>query len=153
MTPTTLIAIRRRELAQIHVAVKQLGMTDEDHRALLFAECKVTSAGDLDWRGRKRYLDKLKSLGFKVKPKTKRPLADDAQSKKIRALWLTLADAGKVHNRAESALAAYVKRQTGVAALQWLSTEQASSVIESLKQWQARPAPSLPEATKPGGTQ
>ncbi|MEX3556412.1 MAG: phage protein GemA/Gp16 family protein [Burkholderia gladioli] len=35
-------------------------------------------------------------------------------------------------------LSAYVKRQTRVDALQWLSSAQASCVIEALKCWLAR---------------
>jgi len=67
-----------------------------------------------------------------------RPLADDPQSRKIRALWIELHQAGKVKNPAESALTAYVKRMTGVNALQWLNTAQASNVIEALKKWLER---------------
>lgn len=154
MKPATAPDLRRRELAQIHIAVQQLGMTDDDHRSLLWSVCQVKSAADLDWTGRKRYLDHLKKLGFKPRTKagkssqprprtgtpapSSRPLAPDAQSQKIRALWLTLADAGVVRNRSEAALAAYVKRQTGVEALQWLGPAQASAVIESLKKWLSR---------------
>jgi len=87
-------------------------------------------------------LETMKGQGFKIKPSAKpqRKQADDAQSKKIRALWLELYQAGVVRNPDESALAAYVKRQTGVAALQWLSTAQGSTVIEALKQWLQRTA-------------
>jgi len=38
-------------------------------------------------------------------------------------------------------LAAYVKRLTGVEALQWLTTGQAGGVIEALKKWQNRVKP------------
>lgn len=59
-------------------------------------------------------------------------------AKKIRALWLDLHQRGVVRNPAESALIAYVQRQTGVAALQWLSDAQTIRVIESLKAWVRR---------------
>jgi phage gp16-like protein len=89
-------------------------------------------------------LEAMIKAGFKVKPKSgnhknSRKLADDAQSKKIRALWLELHEVGKVRDPSEASLGAYVKRQTKVEALQWLSTEQASRVIESLKSWLSRP--------------
>lgn len=85
-------------------------------------------------------LEVMKRQGFKIKPstKSKRALADDAQSKMIRALWLELHQAGVVRSAEESALAAYIKRMTGVEALQWLSTAQASTVIEALKKWLQR---------------
>ena len=92
-------------------------------------------------------LEDMRTKGFKPKHKNgngngkqSRALADDGQSRKIRALWLELHTAGKVRNPDESALCAYVKRQTRVEALQWLSSDQASMLIESLKKWLARPA-------------
>ena len=90
-------------------------------------------------------VEDMKAKGFKVKPKAKagvkktnRKLADDSQSKKIRALWLELHTAGEVRDASEQALCSYVKRMTKVEALRWLSTAQASKVIESLKSWLER---------------
>jgi phage gp16-like protein len=86
-------------------------------------------------------VETMKKLGFKPKhnnDKSARKLADDAQSKKIRALWLEMHDQGIVRDPSESSLANYVKRLAGVEALQWLSTRQASGVIEALKKWQKR---------------
>lgn len=139
---TTAPDLRKRELAQIHIAKAQLGMDDETYRAMLWTIARVMSAADLDWAGRKRVLDHCKAKGFKVKSakkaKSTRPLASDDQSKKIRALWLDLHESGTVRDPSEKALAAYVKRVTHISALQWLNTYQASTVIESLKSWQAR---------------
>jgi len=144
--PTT-FATRRAELAKIHMAAEQLGMdtVDKDegstYRSMLWTVARVRSAAGLDWAGRKKVLDHLVAcdakLGFEGKPQS-RALADDPQSKKIRALWLELHQAEKVRNPSESALAAFVKRETGVAALQWLKPAQASQVIERLKQWLLR---------------
>lgn len=136
-------ALRTRELAQIHVAIKQLGMSEEDHRALLSSVCGVTSAGDLDDAGRRAYLAHLKKLGFKPRRSGDRTQADDAQSRKIRALWLMLHQLGAVRNPAESALAAYVQRTVRVSALHWLNARQTETIIESLKKWAMR---YLPEA-------
>ncbi|WP_426122076.1 regulatory protein GemA [Methylococcus capsulatus] len=71
---------------------------------------------------------------------TSRTVDQEAQSRKIRALWLGLHQAGIVRDPNESALAAYVKRMTGVEALQWLDEHQASRVIEQLKKWGFRAA-------------
>ena len=60
-------AVRTRELAQIHIARQQLGMDDETYRSVLWTVARVRSAADLDWSGRKRVLDHMKSCGFKVK--------------------------------------------------------------------------------------
>lgn len=133
--------LRNSELAQIHIAKAQLGMAEDTYRDLLWTLGRVRSAADLDWGGRKRLLDHMRACGWQPKRKRGpggRPLADDAQSRKIRALWLALADAGVVRNRSEKALLAYVKRQTGIDALDWLKMDQAGLVIEALKAWGKR---------------
>lgn len=142
-------ALRRTELAKIHMAAERLGMDHKDkdegseYRSTLFAVTRKYSAADLDWRGRKMMLDHLNGLmkarGIKLTSgKPTRPLAADPQSKKLRALWLEMHQLGIIKNPDESALCAFVKRETGVAALQWLKPAQASQVIERLKQWQQR---------------
>jgi phage gp16-like protein len=59
---------RRRELAKIHLAAKQLGMDDDTYRDMLWAIARVRTAKDLDEPGRRRVLDHLKASGFKPKP-------------------------------------------------------------------------------------
>lgn len=133
---------RNNELAQIHIAKKDLALDDETYRAMLFTVARVTSSKDLDFHGRKAVLRHMVARGWKNKPASKakqtRPLADDVQSRKIRALWLELHAAGAVDDSSEAALASFVKRITKVSALQWLSPVQASNVIEVLKKWLAR---------------
>jgi phage gp16-like protein len=131
---------RRRDLAAIHVAKKQLGMDDDTYRAMLWSVGRVRSSGDLDFAGRKRVLEHLQACGFS----RRRPLARDPQSRKVRALWLELKALGALRDASEGALAAYVERATGVKALQWLSADQASVVIEQLKAWQKRLARGRP---------
>ncbi len=135
----TIPDIRNRELAQIHIAKAQLGLDDDTYRAMLWTVARVRSSGDLDFHGRIKVLQHLKSRGWKNKParkaKSERPLASDEQSRKIRALWIELHQVGGINDSSEAALAAYVKRITTVDALQWLTSSQASRVIESLKKW------------------
>lgn len=125
---------RHRDLAAIHVAKKQLGMDDGTYRAMLWSVGRVKSAGDLDFAGRKAVLDHLKACGFKRHS----PKARDPQSRKIRALWLDLKDLGELRDASEEALNSFVSRLTGARALQWLSSDQASTVIEHLKAWARR---------------
>ena len=133
--------IRRRELAQIHVAKTQLGLDDDTYRAMLWTVARVKSAADLDWAGRKKVIDHLKARGFKVRPAKKsgaRRLASDAQSRMARGLWIELHQVGAVGDPSEKALGAYVKRMTRVDSLEWLSGTQLQTVIESLKNWRQR---------------
>lgn len=135
---------RLRLIKLIHVARRELGMDDDTYRLLLSGMTGLggaTSTADLSVPNLYRVLEQLKQRGFKVRPsKKQRPLAADDQSKKIRALWLTLKDLGEVRDPSEEALAKFVLKMTGVQALQWLSGEQASQVIENLKKWQRRVA-------------
>ena len=134
---------RIRLIKLIHVARRELHMDDDTYR-LMLAGMKgldgATSTADLSVPNLLRVLEQLKQKGFKVRPnkKAKRPLANDEQSKKIRALWLTLQDKAAGRGPSEEALAKYVLRMTKVAALQWLTAAQASQVIENLKQWMGR---------------
>lgn len=100
----------------------------------------ATSCSALNVANLLRVVEQLKQRGFKprVGARRTRPLADDAQSRKIRSLWLTLHGLGAVRDSSEAVLGRYVMGATQVAALQWLSTSQASQVIEQLKQWQRR---------------
>lgn len=143
---------RRTQLIRlIHVGSRELGMEDEDYRAMLASIPQLegaTSSANLTVPKLKLVLETLKAKGFKVVPKAKGgnssprkqhiKLADDAQSRLIRHLWLSLHEVGKVRDSSEKALLKYVENCTGVQALQWLSSAQASNVIERLKKWLSR---------------
>ena len=147
---------RQRLIRLIHVAKRDLSMDDDTYRAILQRIGKKASSTDLTIPELEKVLEYLKRSGFKVRSKSKsapkpaqekpsRPLAQDLESKKIRALWLFLHELGAVKNPSEEALAAYVKRIAGVDALQWISGEQAERLIETMKKWAMR---FLPQAVK-----
>jgi phage gp16-like protein len=135
---------RARLIKLIHVARRELGIQDDDYRAMLANIPQLegaTSSAKLPIPKLKLVLETLKAKGFKVVPKRKKPqgkLADDPQSKLIRHVWLSLHSAGKVRDPSEQALAKYVARLTKVDQLQWLDGKQAAVVIESLKSWLGR---------------
>ncbi|QHA95811.1 gp16 family protein [Pseudomonas sp. J380] len=136
---------RLRLIKLIHVARRELRMDDDTYRLLLAGMTGLdgaTSTADLSVPNLHKVLEQLKQRGFKVRPNKaqKRPMADDAQSKKIRSLWLELHGLGAVRDPSEAALAKFVQSMTRVSALQWLSTAQGSRVIENLKQWYNRVA-------------
>jgi phage gp16-like protein len=62
-------------MIKIHIAKKQLNLTDEDYRAILISKGGVSSSKDLDHPGRERVLAYFLTLGFmpKAATKTKRP--------------------------------------------------------------------------------
>lgn len=128
---------QQRALIQlIHVGKNDLALDDDTYRHLLVETTKKTSTKLMTTPQLNSVLAAMKERGFVVKSKAgTRPKAADPQSKKIRALWLELHKIGAVQDSSEAALAAYVKRITAVEALQWLSQDQSSKVIETLKQW------------------
>ncbi|MDD5249681.1 MAG: regulatory protein GemA [Rhodocyclaceae bacterium] len=144
----------------LHVAKRDLQMADESYRNVISTVSKGAhdSSKDLSVTELERALAHMKSCGFKVRrnggkapdrAKSSRPLAGDPESTKIRALWLLLHDLGAVKNSSEAALAAYVKRITGVEALQWIDGKQAETLIETLKKWALRYLPDAINALVP----
>ena len=125
----------------IHIAKGQLKLDEDTYRHMLTEIGGKDSTKKMTKSELVAVFEHLKTLGFKTAPAKasgKLKQADDAQSRKIRSLWLTLHDLGAVRNASERALAKYVERQTGKSALQFISTEDASRVIETLKKWQQR---------------
>ena len=149
---------RKRELAIIHIAKKQLALGDADYQYLVQTIGGGPNAGALNRAGRMRLIEQFKKLGFKVQSKAKanapalaqepsaaaaqpRSMADYPQAKKVRALWLMLWHLGVVRDVSEAALEAYGKRIARVDRLHWLNADQAHKLIESLKKWAMRNLP------------
>lgn len=133
-------SMKHKYIRLIHIAKSQLNIDDDTYRHLLQVLTKKSSTKMMTIRELEKVLENLKSKGFKVKSPKKagKITATEPVHKKIRSLWLKLADAGKVKNRSEKAINSYVKRITGVEVMDWLTEKQAMVVIESLKCWQAR---------------
>lgn len=136
---------RARLIRLIHVARREIGMEDDAYRALVARLCNgKTSSADCDAIELERIIGHLKKAGFKVrkpkavKPAEARPPATDPESAKLRALWLLLHQVGATESATEASLAAYVRRMTGVDALQFVRRGQRFALIEGLKAWAAR---------------
>jgi phage gp16-like protein len=138
---------RNRLIKLIHVGRRELRMDEETYRAILKEKTGHASASDCSDKQLERVLVHLKTAGFKIKVNTSagskrkggnRTMADDDQSRMIRGIWLELVGMGIVRDSSEAALASFVCRHTKIEALQWLSSKQASSVIEHLKHWRDR---------------
>lgn len=130
--------IRKRELAQIHVGAKALGMdpTDKDisseYRAMLWTVARVRSAADLDWAGRKKVLDHLKAKGFKVKSRAA-PAANKAGLvSKIRALLIALG------NKSDAYADGMARHMFGIERFEWCDPAQLRKIIAALGYQQKR---------------
>ncbi|MFT8646523.1 gp16 family protein [Gluconacetobacter sp.] len=126
--------------AKLHIARKELNLDDDSYRAVLVRIGGHYSAKDMSVGQIEAVLKEFQRLGWKPKPATsgrRTPDSAKAYVRKIHALWndmgTMLSSGGSVE-----ALRAYVEKQTGVSAPEFLRVEQAIQVIEGLKAWRAR---------------
>lgn len=133
MTPV--LASRLRQLRAIrHKAGEQLD--DDSYRDILQRCAGVSSSTQIRSVAKaEAVIDEFRRLGIGTPPPRK-PLTP--QQKKIWSLWQQLADKGLVRDRRMAGLMAWVKRQTGVDALSFMTWPQEHQVTESLKRWLAR---------------
>ena len=126
---------RVKLIAQIHVAKKQLGLTEAEYRGLLAAAAGKESSAAMNAAELGRVIEALVKAGFKPAfkgapdgKKSARP-----QVRLIFGLWSELARRGAVENGARPALFAFVKRMSGVDHPDWLDKAQANKIVEALK--------------------
>lgn len=131
---------RKRDLKLIHIARKQLALTDDAYRALLQRLTGLDTTADMTAHQRRQVLAEFRRFGWKPKRAAKPSAQGEpaGQHEKVRALWLELHRLGAVRDPSSAALGAYCKRMTGVQRPEWLDAKQANRVIESLKQWLER---------------
>ncbi|TCU35427.1 gp16 family protein [Rhizobium azibense] len=132
-------------IAAIHVAKKQLGLDDDTYRAKLARITGKQSAKDMTESEREKVLTTFRNEGFRPAPATRR--ADGRRrlsgkyAKKLQALWIAAWNLGIVRERDDTALLAFVKRQTGVDHTRFLAyADDANRAIEALKSWMRREA-------------
>lgn len=129
-------------LAKVHLAKKDLGLTEGDYRHVLRYNYNVESARDLSDRELNSLLDLFKSKGWKARPKgqaaesgrdIKPPVPAERQPlmNKIEAL---LAEKGRLEGRRVSwkYAEAILRNQGGPQYLNWASPGQLEKVIQAL---------------------
>lgn len=139
-------ALNKPKLIQlIHIGKSKLCLDDDTYRSLLVGMTGKDSTKAMNVNELNKVLTRLKQLGFVVigQKKDPKPIDDKAsldieqQIKLIRHLWLDLHTLGAVRNESKQALATYIKNQTQTA-IDDLDSEQASNIIERLKNWRKR---------------
>ena len=123
----------------IQVAIRRLGLREEEYRDIYDNAVGKRSLRAMTGRELYRVFEALKSCGF-VKDKVGKgagdaSLCDDPQARKIRSLWLNLRDLGVLRDSSEAALLSYIKCRTRLERMEWLNAAQKSWIIESLKSW------------------
>jgi len=143
---------RRSMLAKVHVAKKELNLSDDDYEAILLDVTGNASAGNCTDAELDRVIKRFESKGFRPKAKASgaKPASHPAAGK-ARALWISLYHLGAIHNSSEKALEAFAKRQLGCDKLQWADQSQSYLLIEGLKAMAERHGWSMSlEGVQPG---
>lgn len=124
---------RQAQLAQIHIAKKQLGLDDDTYRSMLFTLARVKSSADLDYAGRDKVLAHLKASGFKAKPSPATTKEKQALIGKIAAL---LADMQLDWAYADGIAKRMYKRDKA----QWCSPKELIGLVTALVKKQQKAA-------------
>ena len=138
---------KQRLIRLLHVAKSQLMMDDGEYRKLLAnVSCGKISSTKLSLDELELAVRAMNARGFVVTTKAQQrsgvadiPVFDNrAQVQMIRGLWLDLYKMGAVRSASELSLARFAKRMTGVDYHGWLDVDNASRLIEHLKEWKKR---------------
>lgn len=151
-------AQRKRELGAIHVAKKQLALTDESYADLLERLTGQRSAKELDAKQRSRVIEEFRRLGWgrggNTAPSPGSPHAprrrvgsppspapgscrggEGKQLRKIRALWLSLHHLAEVDDPSETALEHFATTLTKKDRMAWSDASALVWVTEALLDW------------------
>ena len=126
-----------RAAAKIHVARKQLALSDENYRAILVRITGQDTSSGLNDRQVDDVLAEFRRLGWRPK-KAFKP-SDKPFVRLIYALWKEAARVGAVSSSSKPALRAFVERQTrrgserGIDDPEFLRAADARRVSEALK--------------------
>jgi phage gp16-like protein len=127
--------------AVIHVGLKQLGIEQEDARDLYERVTAKRSLKLMTSAEHEKVVGELRRLGFQPASKAARSGLQGKFAKQLQAYWIDLWNLGLVADRRDSALVAFVKRQTKVDNPKWvLDAATAAKAIEAMKAWAAREA-------------
>lgn len=130
-------------IAAIHVAKKQLGLDDDTYRAKLHVITGKSSVKDMTEDERQRVISAFRQNGFKPVERRQdgRQKLTGKFAKKLQALWIAGYNLGVVENRDDSAMLAFVKRQTDLDHTRFLHyADDARAAIEGVKAWLRREA-------------
>lgn len=129
---------RRALLAKVHLAKKDLALSDDDYRSILLEVAGTNSAAKCSDGDLVAVVERFKSRGWKpAQPKgrsaTARAPADHRPAAKARALWISLHHLGAVADPSEAALESFARRQLGCPRLQWADQGMMFRLIEAEK--------------------
>lgn len=131
--------------AIIHVARAQLGLDEDDYRALLVRITGKASLRAMSERQRIDVVDEMKRLGFRIRTRGKAlPPSFKPYVRLIHALWKSCHRAGAIENGSREALRAFCHRFVAhgddkvAVDPDMLTHEQATPIIKALREMETR---------------
>ena len=128
---------RSKIIQLIHIAKSQIGLSDEDYRAVLESTAKKTSCSKMTLFELNEVLKAMKKLGFKVKKLETREEeigwdASKAQMDYIKGMWGLVA-----RDKSDRALYKFIKRITGADHPRFMTAKDSQKVIIALRKMMA----------------
>ena len=128
---------RSKLIQLIHIAKSQVGLSDEDYRAVLESTAKKSSCSDMTVFELNEVLKAMKKLGFRVKKlETKENEIGWDTSKEqlnyIKGMWELVA-----RDKSDRALYRFIKRITGADHPRFMGAVEAQKVILALRKMMA----------------
>lgn len=128
---------RSKIIQLIHIAKSQIGLSDEDYRAVLESTAKKTSCSEMTLFELNEVLKAMKKLGFKVKKLETREEeigwdASKAQMDYIKGMWERVA-----RDKSDRALYKFIKRITGADHPRFMTAKDSQKVIIALRKMMA----------------
>ena len=128
---------RSKIIQLIHIAKSQIGLSDEDYRAVLESTAKKTSCSEMSLFELNEVLKAMKKLGFKVKKLETREEeigwdASKAQMDYIKGMWELVA-----RDKSDRALYKFIKRITGADHPRFMTAKDSQKVIIALRKMMA----------------
>lgn len=132
--------ITKKQIALLHVAKRDLGLTDDDYRAILARYGNCESASDLDAFGFEHVMRYFTALGFRStwtkRTYGNRPdMASPAQIDLMRSLWKQFSGQDDTQ---DAELNRWLARFHHVSALRFVNAEKAGKVIPALRAMASR---------------
>lgn len=138
MTAPNVSAEAARLRRAIFARCRQARIDDDARRAVQY---RTTGKASLTQMSTKEMEDVLLALGGTApRQRPSADLPDGPHTAKLRALWISAYWLGVVRDRGDAALAAWLRRQTGLDAARWATPAQTASAIEAAKDWLTREA-------------
>lgn len=130
---TTADPLRKRQIAQIHIAKSDLGLDDDTYRAMLMDVAGVNSSTKLTAKQRAAVLERFEARGWKNK-KHRAPAVTAEKAPYVRKIGALLADMKLSWNYANGIAKQMFKKQR----VQWCEPEQLRAVVAALAKEQTK---------------